>query len=137
MNPLPTLSWLRERFPGVSKNPFWQLFYMGGDPYGFIDMLHREHGDLFQFGLPGIEPAYVVSDPEGVRQIVTGSYEDFERSAGGVQLFLGPGSIIMKDDEPHKTRRKLLNPPFNAESVRGYGPVMLDITRRTLRRYRQ
>jgi cytochrome P450 len=137
MDPQPTLTWLRERFPSVVKNPFWQLFATGSDPYGFLDMMRRESGDLFKFSIPGLEPAYVVGDPDAVRQILTGSYEDFGRSAGGVDLFLGPGSIIMQDDEPHKVRRKLLNPGFNAESVRGYGPVMLDITQRTLSRHKQ
>lgn len=132
MDLIPALAWLRERFPEVTKNPFWQLFYTSRDPYGLFELMRRQHGDLFPLSMPGLETSYVVSDPDAVRQILTGSYDDFERAARGVNLFLGPGSLILYDDEPHKLRRKLLNPPFNAESVRGYGPTMLAIAQRAL-----
>lgn len=71
-------------------------------------------------------------DPEGVRALVAGSYEQFERFAGGVELFLGPLALIRMDDDPHRKRRKLMNPAFSAERVRAFGPTMQELTRRVL-----
>ena len=113
-------------------SPIANIVAMGRDPYGLFERLYRRDGDMFRLRLAGMEPVYVCVDPEGVRQLVAGSYEQFERFAGGVELFLGPQTLIRMDDDPHRKRRKLMNPAFSAESVRAFGPTMQELTRRVL-----
>ncbi|MBA3545411.1 MAG: cytochrome P450 [Nannocystis sp.] len=113
-------------------NPIANIVAMGRDPYGLLERLYRRDGDMFRLRIAGMETVYVCVDPEGVRQLVAGSYEQFERFAGGVELFLGPQSLIRMDDDPHRKRRKMMNPAFSAESVRAFGPTMHDLTLRVL-----
>lgn len=108
--------------------PMSNLVKLVRDPYQLLGELRRRKGDLFEFRLAGQPATLVCSEPEAVRQILTGSYDSFERYAGGVELFVDPLSLILIDDDPHRQHRKLLNPAFNAETVRAFGPVMLELT---------
>jgi cytochrome P450 len=120
----------------LAEHPVANLIETGRDPYGLLERMYRRHGDMFVLRLAGMKPVYVCADPEGVRQLVQGSYEQFTRFAGGVELFLGPSALILLDAEPHRVRRKLMNPAFNAESVRAFGGTMLELTDRALAEFR-
>lgn len=133
LDAVPMLQTLRDRWQRA-REPFDNIVALARDPYRFLDDLHRRGGDLFEFRLPGMPGVLVCSEPEAVRQLLTGSYDRFERYAGGVDLFVDPLGLIFLDDEPHRQRRKLLNPAFNAESVRAFGPAMLEIVDRVLDR---
>lgn len=116
----------------VLDSPVANLIAMGRDPYGLFARLYRRDGDMFRLHLAGMASVYVCADPDGVRQLVAGSYEQFERFAGGVELFLGPQALIMMDGDPHRKRRKMMNPGFSTESVRAFGPTMQELTQRVL-----
>jgi cytochrome P450 family 110 len=116
------------------SEPVANLMETGRNPYGLMERLYREHGDMCLYRLAAMPTVYVCADPDGVKQVLTGSYDQFERFAGGVELFVGPRALILHDGEPHRARRKLMNPGFNAESVRAFGPAMLEITDRVLAR---
>ena len=116
----------------VLDSPVANLITMGRDPYGLFERLYRRDGDMFRLHLAGMASVYVCADPDGVRQLVAGSYEQFERFAGGVELFLGPQALIMMDGDPHRKRRKMMNPGFSTESVRAFGPTMQELTQRVL-----
>lgn len=120
---------VRER---LAEHPIANLVNSGRDPYGLMTRLYRRHGELFEYRVAGLPTVRVCADPEGVKQILAGSYDTFERFAGGAELFVGPNSIIMLDGEPHRARRKPMNPGFNAESVRAFGPTMAQVTDRVL-----
>lgn len=122
---------LSERIRSATE-PMVTLVKMVRDPYRMFAERRAREGDLFELRLPGQPPVLVCSDPEGVRQLVTTSYEQASRFAGGVEMFVDPLALIQTDDEPHRLRRKLLGPAFNAEHVRAFGPAMLAITDRVL-----
>jgi len=121
-----------ETVARLSEHPIANLVQMGRDPYGLQERLYRRHGDMFKLRMAGQPTVRVCADPDGVRQILAGSYETFERYAGGVELFVGPHALILQDGEAHRARRKPMNPGFNAESVRAFGPTMQAIADRTL-----
>lgn len=127
------LETFRQRL-GRRLAPAANLINLGRDPYRLLEALWREHGDVFDFLLAGQRPVVVCADPQGVRELVTASYESASRYAGGVELFVDPLSLILLDDEPHRGHRKLLGPSFNAEAVRAFGPTMVEITDRSLDR---
>jgi cytochrome P450 len=112
--------------------PLANLVQTGRDPYGLLERLYARHGDMFLLRLAAMPAVHVCADPEGVRTLLTGTYEQFERFAGGVELFVGPRALILQDGEPHRQHRKPMNPGFSAESVRAFGPAMLEITDRVL-----
>lgn len=114
------------------SEPVTNLVQTGRDPYGLLTRLYERHGDMFVLRMAGMKDVYVCADPDGVRQVLAGSYENFERFAGGVELFVGPRALIMQDGDEHRARRRPMNPGFNAESVRSFGPTMLEIADRSL-----
>lgn len=121
------LQTLRDRVRAAYE-PLDNLVQIARDPYRFLDDLRRRGGPLAELRMAGMPTVLVCSDPDAVRQLLTGSYDQLERFAGGVELFVDPLALILTDDEHHRQRRKLLNPAFNAESVRAFGPAMLEIT---------
>lgn len=121
------LQTLRDRVRAAYE-PLDNLVQIARDPYRFLDDLRRRGGPLAELRMAGMPTVLVCSDPDAVRQLLTGSYEQLERFAGGVELFVDPLALILTDDEHHRQRRKLLNPAFNAESVRAFGPAMLEVT---------
>lgn len=126
------LATLSNTLQQLSDNPVANLLAMGRDPYGLMERMYRRHGDMFQLRTAGLEPLRVCADPEGVRQIVTGGYAQFERHAGGVDLFAGPHSLILTHGDTHRSRRKLMSPAFSGDSIRAFGPKMAAITGRVL-----
>lgn len=127
---------LRDRWQGAIE-PIDNLVKIARDPYRFLDDLRRRSGELAELRMAGMPTVLVCSEPDAVRQLLTGSYDQFERFAGGVELFVDPLALILTDDEHHRQRRKLLNPAFNAESVRAFGPTMLEIADAVLDRLPQ
>lgn len=121
------LSALKRRVDDTLE-PVRNLVATGTDPYGLLERLYRERGELFVLRLAGLPPVRVCADAEALKQLFAGSYEQMSRFAGGVDLFVDRLALILFDDEPHRRRRKLMNPAFNAESVRAFGPEMLTIT---------
>lgn len=121
------LTALKQRLDHTLE-PIKNLMATGTDPYGLIDRLYRERGELFELRLAGLPTVRVCADPEALRQLTAGSYGQMSRFAGGVELFVDRLALILHDDEPHRRRRKLMNPAFNAESVRAFGPQMVAIT---------
>lgn len=122
---------LRDRWHEAFE-PIGNLVQIAREPYRFLDDLRRRGGELAELRMAGMPTVLVCSEPETVRQLLTGSYDQFERHAGGVELFVDPLALILTDDDHHRQRRKLLNPAFNAESVRAFGPTMLEIADRVL-----
>ncbi len=114
--------------------PIANLINFARDPYGLFEELQREHGDVFDLALAGQEEVVVCADPAGVRELVTASYETAARYAGGVAVFIDPLSLILLDDEPHRSHRKLLGPNFRGDVVRAFGPTMTEVTERSLDR---
>ena len=120
---------LRERIAPVTT-----LVDLARDPYRLLSDLRRQHGDVFDLAMAGQAPVVVCADPKAVRELMSASYDDASRYAGGVEIFIDPLSLILLDDEPHRAHRRLLAPGFNAEAVRAFGGEMVEITERALDR---
>ncbi len=126
-----------QKLPPGSRAPaVAQLVELSADPYGFYERRRARYGDVFTMRLPGQAPAVVVSEPEGVRALVTGGYGDFERFAEGIRFILGDHSVIFLQDEQHKETRKLMFPPFQGERMRAYGADMARIADEAIARFR-
>ncbi len=71
--------------PGPRLPAALQLVRMSMDPYGFLEECRARYGDLFTIHMPGGERQVFVSDPESVRALTTGGYDDFLRDAEAVK----------------------------------------------------
>lgn len=114
--------------PGPRLPALAQLVRMSIDPYGWLAQCRDRYGDLFTLKLPGGAAQVFVADPDGVKQLTTGGYEDFARDGEAIRFLLGDHAVIFQQDAPHKATRKLMMPPFHGERMRAYGHDMARIT---------
>jgi cytochrome P450 len=114
--------------PGPKLPAVAQLVAMSADPYGFFERCQARYGDVFTVRLPGQPPTVIVSDPEAVRSLVTGGYDDVSRFAEAIRFLLGDHSVIFLQDTAHRETRRLMVPPFHGERMRAYGNDMARIT---------
>jgi hypothetical protein len=114
--------------PGPRLPTALQLVRMSADPYGFLADCRARYGDLFTLRLPGGRPQVFVCDPEAVRALTTGGYDDFLRDAEAIRFLLGDHAVIFQQDAEHKETRRLMMPPFHGERMRAYGHDMAAVT---------
>jgi cytochrome P450 len=121
--------------PGPKVPSVVQMLRYARDPLGFLIGLQRRYGDVFTISFPYFGRAFYVASPELVKSLFTGSPSVFhagEANATVLEPALGPSSVLTLDDEPHMRQRKLLLPPFHGESVRRYGDLIREVTRREM-----
>ena len=106
--------------PGPRLPAALQLVRMSADPYGFLADCRAKYGDLFTLRLPGGRPQVFACDPETVRALTTGGYDDFLRDAEAIRFLLGDNAVIFQQDSEHKATRRLMMPPFHGERMRAY-----------------
>lgn len=111
------------------------MMRFASDPIGFFAELRRRHGDVFSVSFPEFGPLVYVTDPALAKQVLTGDPDRFhagEATATVLEHGLGPNSLLTLDGDEHMRQRKLLLPMFDAESVRGYGDLIAQITEREI-----
>ena len=76
----------------------------------------------------------MVTDPEHVKQVFTGDPKVFHAGEGNqiLRRFLGDNSVLVLDEKPHMSQRKLLLPPFHGERMQGYEEKMTEIAAREI-----
>lgn len=76
----------------------------------------------------------IVSDPELVKQVFTGDPRVFHAGEGNQILrpILGENSLLVLDEKPHISQRRLLLPPFHGERMQAYGEKMAEIAAREI-----
>jgi hypothetical protein len=63
---------LRDRWQGAIE-PIDNLVKIARDPYRFLDDLRRRSGELAELRMAGMPTVLVCSEPDAVRQLLTGS----------------------------------------------------------------
>ena len=76
----------------------------------------------------------MLADPEAVKQVFTGDPRVFHAGEGNQILapVLGENSVLVLDEKPHMSQRKLLLPPFHGERMQGYEQTMTEIAAREI-----
>lgn len=115
--------------PGPAEPPFVQLLEWIGRPIPFLERCARRYGDVFTVRLPGVAPFVFFSQPDAVRDLLTGDPEDLRGGEANEILrhILGDHSILLLDGARHLRERKLMMPPFHGERMRAYGQVMTEL----------
>ena len=92
--------------------------------YGAVAALGRKYGPTFTLNIPVFGETVVISDPVLVKDLFS-THRDLvgrpQNNLGGDVL--GPGSIFNLEGDELQARRKLLLPPFNGKSMRGYESI--------------
>jgi cytochrome P450 len=95
------------------------------------------YGDMFTLKIAYEGKWVMLADPEAVRQVFTGDPRVFHAGEGNQILapVLGRNSILVLDEKPHISQRKLLLPPFHGARMQGYERTMSEIAAAEIERW--
>jgi cytochrome P450 family 135 len=118
--------------PRVAQTAIWsrqarRLLYACNDRYG----------DMFTLKIAYEGKWVMLADPEAVRQVFTGDPRIFHAGEGNQILapVLGRNSVLVLDEKPHMSQRKLLLPPFHGARMQGYAQTMSEIAAAEIKRW--
>jgi cytochrome P450 len=92
------------------------------------------YGDIFRLKIAYEGTWVMLADPDAVKQVFTGDPSIYHAGEGNqiLETFLGRNSILVLDEKPHISQRKLLLPPFHGERMQGYEKTMSEIAAREI-----
>ncbi|MBS1860248.1 MAG: cytochrome P450 [Actinobacteria bacterium] len=99
-----------------------------------LSQSRRRFGPMFTLEIAYEGKWVIVSDPELVKQVFTGDPGVFHAGEGNDVLrpLLGENSLLVLDEAPHMSQRKLLLPPFHGKRMEGYEATMREIAVREI-----
>jgi len=99
-----------------------------------LEQSRARFGPMFSLKIAYEGDWVMVSDPELVKQVFTGDPKIFHAGEGNQILrpILGDNSVLVLDEKPHMSQRKLLLPPFHGERMQAYGEKMAEIAAREI-----
>jgi cytochrome P450 family 135 len=92
------------------------------------------YGDMFTIRVAYEGTWVMLADPDAIKQVFTGDPKVFHAGEGNQILatVLGQNSLLVLDEKPHMSQRKLLLPPFHGARMQGYEQTMSDIAEREI-----
>lgn len=114
--------------PGLKRPALLQLIAYVTRPFEHFTEQQARFGDVFTVRLPGLGAQVIVASPEGIKALVTGSYEAFDREADTIRFLIGGRALIFQQGVQHRQLRNSMTPPFHGDRMRAYGPVMKRVT---------
>lgn len=87
------------------------------------------YGDMFTLNIAYEGTWVILADPEAIKQVFTGDPKVFHAGEGNQILapILGRNSLLVLDEKPHMSQRKLLLPAFHGARMQGYEQAMREI----------
>ena len=121
---------------GPQNSPLVQLLNWIFRPLEFLEECDRAYGDMFKLNLMGLPPFTVVSNPQGIEEILSVDAKKFDvgRTNELAASLLGDNSLVLLDGESHRRQRKLMMPPFHGEKVKSYAQTICQITEKVTSR---
>ena len=95
------------------------------------------YGDIFTIRIAREVPWVMLAGPGAVKQVFSGDPRVFHAGEGNSMLepLLGPSSLLLLDEMPHMSQRRLLLPPFHGERMQAYGETMAEIAAAEIERW--
>jgi cytochrome P450 family 135 len=92
------------------------------------------YGDMFALRIAYEGTWVMLADPAAIKQVFTGDPKVFHAGEGNqiLEPVLGKSSVLVLDEKPHMSQRKLLLPPFHGTRMQGYEQTMSEIAEREI-----
>ena len=106
------------------------------DPIGFVGGRFDRHGDVYYVGTDD-GGLYVIKHPEHLRQVLVtdaASYRKTHAAMRQISQVLGEG-LLNTDGEVWRRHRRMIQPAFRKERLRGYASMMVDEARTEVNRW--
>jgi cytochrome P450 len=96
----------------------------------FLENAAREHGDIVNFRL-GPQNAYLLNHPDWIKDVLVTHQSNFTKSRmlERARVLLGDG-LLTSEGEFHRRQRRLAQPAFHRDRLRGYAASMTDCAAR-------
>ncbi|HTR75179.1 MAG TPA: cytochrome P450 [Solirubrobacterales bacterium] len=119
----------RPRMPRAIQTAIWSR-----QAQWLLTQGRRRFGRMFRLEIAHEGTWVVISDPEVVKQVFTGDPKVFHAGEGNdiLRPLLGENSLLVLDEAPHMSQRKLLLPPFHGRRMAGYEETMRTIAAREI-----
>ena len=124
----------KTTLPPGPQRKFWclpLLRQMRHDYLGFVERLHREHGDLAVMQL-GHEQVWDLMSPELAREALVNNADHLIRWERGIEVFAQAFGQSVLITEGALWQRRMLMPAFTPKRVAGYATLMTDAARTAL-----
>lgn len=104
--------------------PIWRVRELRRNILPALSELIADHGDIASMRVWPFRMT-VLQDPELIRQVLVRDHAKFEKSYGMKRMrgILGNG-LLVSDGAFHRRQRKLIQPAFHREPLRGYAEAM-------------
>ena len=98
-------------------------------PGPMLEDCHRRYGDMFTLRIAHEGTWVFLAHPDAVKQVFTGDPRVLHAGEANVVLLpmLGHHSVLLLDEAPHMSQRKLMLPSFHGERMRGYERTMAEV----------
>jgi cytochrome P450 family 135 len=89
----------------------------------------ERYGDVYTVPLLVFGVGVYVSDPEAIREMLTGDQSDLHAGEANAPLspVLGDKSVLILDGREHLRQRKLLLPPFQGSAIQSFRTVIREV----------
>jgi cytochrome P450 len=94
-----------------------------------LETCQARFGDMFTLKIANEGTWVMTSNPDAIKQVFTGDPRLLHAGEGNRVLLpvLGPSSVLLLDDRPHLSQRKLMLPAFHGERMQRYGELMAGV----------
>lgn len=96
----------------------------------FTASLVRRYGDVATMNLPVFGHMVTVADPQLAKQLFAAGTDEVGNIQPNLSRLFGAGSVFALDGAEHRSRRKLLTPPFHGKSIKNYETIFEEETLR-------
>ena len=120
--------------PGPRMSRALQTLIWSRRAQWMLEQCRSRFGPTFHLKIANEGTWVVVSEPEAIKQVFTGDPRVFHAGEGNQILrpVLGDSSVLVLDERPHLSQRRLLLPPFHGERMQEYGEKMAEIAVREI-----
>jgi cytochrome P450 family 135 len=94
-----------------------------------LDTCQARFGDMFTLRIANEGTWVMTSNTDVIKQVFTGDPRLLHAGEGNRVLLpvLGPSSVLLLDDAPHLSQRKLMLPAFHGARMQRYGELMASV----------
>ena len=113
--------------------PFWMR------PLASLERSRARYGTPFTMRLP-LTPQFVIfDDPDHIKQIFTAPPDVLHPGTGArvLEPLVGSNSVILLDERPHMSQRKLMLPAFHGEKMARLEGLVEEVTERDVAAWRR
>ncbi|HXC46237.1 MAG TPA: cytochrome P450 [Solirubrobacteraceae bacterium] len=124
----------RQLPPGPKVPPSLQMAGSWLRPTAVSMRARERYGKRFSVRLLGQPHFVVLSDPEDIKQVFQAPPEVLHPGEGAriLEPIVGPNSVILLDEKPHLSQRKLMLPAFHGDAMQSLAELMSELTEREI-----